>query len=242
MRTSTTSVQIPGHAPITHIGEAKDAFDDQEGMPPLAVRQRRPMLAARPRDALPERLKNPMLSNPQQAETVAQLFRENNRALIGFLVARLRSLQDAKEVAQEAYVRLLQLGRPDSQILVRAYLFRVAGNLAIDRLRRRATRDRAAEDLSEELPGGLGAPERQLLADEQLLLLSRCLQELPEKVCSAFLMCRLEGLSQNQIAERLGVTDRMVRKYITQALLHCRLRLDGATEREAGKRSCKGST
>jgi RNA polymerase sigma factor (sigma-70 family) len=181
-----------------------------------------------------------MLSRPQQAETVAQLFRENNRALIGFLVARLRSVQDAKEVAQETYVRLLQMGRPETHNLVRAYLFRVAGNLAIDRLRRRATRDRAAEDLSAELPGGLGLPERQLLADEELLLLSRYLQELPEKVRSALLLCRLDGLSQNQIAERLCVTDRMVRKYITQALMHCRLRLDGATEAEAEKRSREG--
>ncbi len=178
-----------------------------------------------------------MLSRPQQAETIARLFRENNRALIGFLVARLRSVQDAKEVAQETYVRLLQMGRPQTGNLVRAYLFRVAGNLAIDRLRRRATRDRIADELPAELPGGPGLPERQLLADEELLLLSRCLQELPEKVRSAFLMCRLDGLSQNEIAERLCVTDRMVRKYITQALLHCRLRLDGATAAEAGKRS-----
>jgi RNA polymerase sigma factor (sigma-70 family) len=178
-----------------------------------------------------------MLSRPQQAETIAQLFRENNRALIGFLVARLRSLQDAKEVAQETYVRLLQMGHPESSNLVRAYLFRVAGNLAIDRLRRRATRDRMTEDMPTELSGGLGLPERKLLADEELLLLSRCLQELPEKVRSAFLMCRLDGLSQNEIAERLCVTDRMVRKYITQALLHCRLRLDGATPAEAGKRT-----
>jgi RNA polymerase sigma factor (sigma-70 family) len=177
-----------------------------------------------------------MLSRPQQAETIAQLFRENNRALIGFLVGRLRSVQDAKEVAQETYVRLLQMGRPESTNLVRAYLFRVAGNLAIDRLRRRATRDRMAEDLLAELPGGMGLPERQLLADEELLLLSRCLQELPEKVRSAFLMCRLDGLTQNEIAARLCVTDRMVRKYITQALVHCRLRLDGLTEADAGKR------
>jgi RNA polymerase sigma factor (sigma-70 family) len=197
-------------------------------------------VSVNPSDALPAALTNRLLRSPQQAETVARLFRENNRALIGFLVARLRSVQDAKEVAQETYVRLLQLGRPNSHILPRAYLFRVAGNLAIDRLRRRATRDRASEDLSAELPQGFGPPERQLLAHEELLLLSRCLQELPEKVRSAFLMFRLDGLSQGQIAERLSVTDRMVRKYITQAMLHCRLRLDAATEGETGKRSRVG--
>jgi RNA polymerase sigma factor (sigma-70 family) len=192
---------------------------------------------SRAHDALPARAKSQMLNKSQQAESVARLFRENHRALLGFLVSRLRSVQDAKEVAQDTYLRLLQIGRPDSDILVRAYLFRVAGNLAIDHLRRRATRDRATDDLTAVLPGGMGLPERKLLADEELLLLSRSLQELPEKVRSAFLMWRLEGLSQNEIAAQLGVTDRMVRKYITQALLHCRLRLDGVSEAEAGKLS-----
>jgi RNA polymerase sigma factor (sigma-70 family) len=195
----------------------------------------RPIAAACLHDATPRRLEKPVLSSPQQSATVEQLFRENNRALIGFLVGRLGSVQDAKEIAQETYVRLLQLGQPDSHILVRAYLFRVAGNLAIDRLRRRATRDRA-EDLPADLPGGSALPEGQLLADEQVLLLSRCLRELPEKVRGAFLMFRLEGLSQSQIAERLNVTDRMVRRYITQALLHCRLRLDGS-DGSTGKRA-----
>jgi RNA polymerase sigma factor (sigma-70 family) len=166
-----------------------------------------------------------VLSIPQQSATVEQLFRENNRSLIGFLSRRLGSVQDAKETAQEAYVRLLQLSLPDSHVLVRAYLFRVAGNLAIDRLRRRARMCRA-KDLPTDPYGGPEPLERQLLADEQMLLLSRCLQKLPEKVRSAFLMCRVDGLSHGQIAERLNVTDRMVRKYLTQALLHCRLHLE----------------
>jgi len=173
----------------------------------------------------PVGLENQALSIPQQSATVEQLFRENNRSLIGFLSRRLGSIQDAKETAQETYVRLLQLSLPNSHILVRAYLFRVAGNLAIDRLRRRARMCRA-RDLPPDPCGGSGPPEGQLLADEQVLLLSRCLQKLPEKVRSAFLMCRLEGLSHGQIAERLNVTDRMVRKYVTQALLHCRLHLE----------------
>lgn len=46
------------------------------------------------------------------AAEVAALFREHNRTLVNFLLARLKSEHDAREVAQEAYVRLLQLDRP----------------------------------------------------------------------------------------------------------------------------------
>jgi RNA polymerase sigma-70 factor (ECF subfamily) len=68
---------------------------------------------------------------------VAALFNAHNPALVGYLTARLRSPEEAKEVAQEAYVRLLQLGDPCASSLLRAYLFKTAANLPIDRLRRR---------------------------------------------------------------------------------------------------------
>src|SRR5688500_18677903 len=75
-----------------------------------------------------------------RAELVTRLFREHNQALISLLTLQLRSVQDAKEVAQESYVRLLQLDRPGAASLLRAYLFRIASNLAVDRLRQRNVR------------------------------------------------------------------------------------------------------
>jgi hypothetical protein len=79
------------------------------------------------------------------AAAVSQLFREHNGVLMGYLTTRLRSEQEAKEVAQEAYVRLSQLQEPGIPGLLRAYLFRTATNLAIDRLRHRRVRHRAEE-------------------------------------------------------------------------------------------------
>ena len=69
---------------------------------------------------------------------------DHNRLLVGYLTSRLRSEQEAKEVAQEAYVRLLQLQDPGTSSLLRAYLFKTATNLAIDRLRHRRV-ERQAE-------------------------------------------------------------------------------------------------
>jgi DNA-directed RNA polymerase specialized sigma24 family protein len=86
------------------------------------------------------------VGNPEALElsaaAAAELFRENNRALVGYLTARLRTEQEAKGVAQEAYVRLLQLQEPGTPSLFHAYLFKIATNLAIDRLRRRNVRRR----------------------------------------------------------------------------------------------------
>jgi RNA polymerase sigma factor (sigma-70 family) len=165
---------------------------------------------------------------------VSQLFREHNRLLVGYLTARLRSEQEAKEVAQEAYVRLLQLQEPGTPSLLRAYLFKTATNLAIDRLRHRSVRHRVEEqpELFEELTttrNELDDPAKQLMAREQADQLLGYLQELPIKCQDVFSLHRLEGIPQHDVAVRLGLSERMVRRYVTYAMVYCHLRLDGMT-------------
>jgi RNA polymerase sigma-70 factor (ECF subfamily) len=171
-----------------------------------------------------------------ETETIAHLFREHNRALVGYLRARLRSEQEAKEVAQEAYVRLLQLHKPGTPGLIRAYLFKTATNIATDRLRHRRVRQRAERaELFESLSVSSTSndPAEQLLARERTEQLLRCLEELPARCCQIFQMHRLEGLEQRAVADRVGVSERMVRRYITYALVYCRLRLDGSSAEQA---------
>jgi RNA polymerase sigma factor (sigma-70 family) len=166
------------------------------------------------------------------AVAVAELFREHNRVLVGYLRSRLGSLQEAKEIAQEAYVRLLQLHEPGTPGLLRAYLFKTASNLAIDRLRHRRVRQRSEEQpqLFEELNTTRGEsddPAEQLLAREQADRLLGYLQELPIKCQQVINLHRVEGFSQLDVSARLGMSERMVRRYVTYAMVYCHLRLDG---------------
>jgi RNA polymerase sigma factor (sigma-70 family) len=169
----------------------------------------------------------------ERSRSIASLFREHNQALVRFLTFRLQSVQEANEVAQEAYVRLLQLDRPAVHSFLRAQLFRIALNLAIDRLRRRGTEMRAARgELFDELDD-VQEPERSTMAAEELAIVQRCLGELPENCRRAFLMHRIEGLKVEEIAARTGVTGRMVRHHLERALVYCQLRLGGATAEQA---------
>jgi RNA polymerase sigma factor (sigma-70 family) len=175
------------------------------------------------------------------AVAVSELFREHNRMLVGYLRSRLGSVQEAKEVAQEAYVRVLQLHEPGTPGLLRAYLFKTAANLAIDRLRHRRVRQRSEEQpqLFEELnPAGgeLDDPAEQLLAREQADQLLGCLQELPIRCQQVMYLHRLEGISQRDVAERLSISERMVRRYVTYAMVYCHLRLDGMAVDEVRQR------
>jgi RNA polymerase sigma-70 factor (ECF subfamily) len=168
-----------------------------------------------------------------RAQAVERLFNEHNRSLVSYLALRLRSVQEAKEVAQEAYVRVLQLDRPGAESFLKAYLFRVATNLAVDRLRHRQHQQRHELDCGEDIETGFNAPERATLVDEQCDALFTALQELPEKYRDALLLFRLEGLNQHAIAARLHVNERTVREYINHALRYCRMRINGATPEQA---------
>lgn len=171
------------------------------------------------------------------AEEIERLFRDHNKSLVSFLELRLRSRQEAREVAQEAYVRLLELQRHDVAGFLRAYLFRIAANLAVDRLRRRATETRYQNrELFEDLAPRGAEPEGIALTRECLRQVRDFLDELPEPVRQAFLLFRLDNVSQEKIAMRLGITDRMVRNHVTRAMLYCRLRLDGMSRDEAASR------
>jgi RNA polymerase sigma factor (sigma-70 family) len=157
------------------------------------------------------------------SRVIAELFRAHNDALVSFLAARLHDAQDARDVAQEAYVRLLQLDTPGALSFLRGYLFKIAENLAIDRIRHRALRVRAAYTeglLFGELDESSSA-ERNLLTQEELSRISARLTELPATWRRAFVMHVLLDRSTKDIAAEMNVSDRTVRNYVTRGLLVC---------------------
>jgi RNA polymerase sigma factor (sigma-70 family) len=160
---------------------------------------------------------------------LSQLFREHNRMLVAYMTGRLHSVQEAREVAQEAYVRLLQLSQPMAPALLRAYLFKTATNLGIDRLRHRVVRHTYREEQLRDKGGNRADEDPAVLleAREQSLQLLGFLQELPRKCREAFDLHRFQGLTQPEVGARLGLSDRMVRRYVTYAMVYCRLRMDG---------------
>jgi len=179
---------------------------------------------ARPEDA----------GSQTRASALSSLFREHNRTLVRFINARLRNEQEANEIAQEAYVKMLQLDRcPGTASFLRHYLFRVAENLAVDRIRQRYSRSRldqltSIDDLFQE-----ALAERTVLAGQELALLRAAVAELPEKYREAFRLIKLEDNSFPQAAGLMQLSERMVRKYITRVLIYIRLRREGHSAKDA---------
>lgn len=165
-----------------------------------------------------------------RAALMRKLFEDHNRALVNFLAARLNSQSEARDVAQEAYVNLLQLERPDKVGFLRAYLFRVAANIATDHLRHRAVRKRSTilqtllfEDWLAQ-PG----PDRAVLSAQQFDLIRNALEQLPEKCRKVFVLHVIGERPLKEIAQEMRLTERMLRNYVARGLAHCREALDQA--------------
>jgi RNA polymerase sigma factor (sigma-70 family) len=187
----------------------------------------------------PDSLEPPTRSPGRDPGDIEQLYREHNAALLRFVTAKLGSQQEAREVAQEAYVRLLRLDRAGAVSYLEALLFKTAANLALDRIRARARRPPADDIEKYQGIAFESSPDRSLEAHQAVEVVRKALAELPEKCRRALLLNRVHGLNQAEIGARLGLQERMVRTHLTRALEHLKLRLDQAEGRAA--RSLKRS-
>jgi len=159
---------------------------------------------------------------PQQQ--IQALYLGHHRWLHGWLRARLGCSHSAADIAHDTFVRIMGARvAPTALREPRAYLRTTAKRLLIDRARRQSVEQAwLAEATRIALAGGSHpSPEETLLALEALMRISAALEGAPERVREAFLLHYLEEQTHAAIAARLGVSDRMVRKYLVQSLLHC---------------------
>ncbi len=134
---------------------------------------------------------------------------------------------EAREVAQESYARLLRLDQPETLSFLRAYLFKTAANLSIDRLRHRTTLRVTQPQLGflHELASE-PTPEELASREQEARLVAGFLEELPAPCRRAFVLYRVYEHSLTEVAREMGVSERMIRYYVVQAMSHCRARLN----------------
>ncbi|MGH8653410.1 MAG: sigma-70 family RNA polymerase sigma factor [Gammaproteobacteria bacterium] len=154
-------------------------------------------------------------------ELLDVLYREHHAWLMGWLWTRVGCRYLAEDHAHDAFVRFIAV--PDVRAVrePRAYLATIAHGLLVNHRRRRAIERAYWEAMAAEPAGLAPSPEEHALILETLLEIDAALDKLPNRVRSAFLMAQIEGLSYAEIGSRLGVSERMVKKYMARAMLHC---------------------
>ncbi|MDT4848985.1 putative RNA polymerase sigma factor FecI [compost metagenome] len=154
------------------------------------------------------------------------LYSDHHGWLLGWLRRRLGNAADAADLAHDAFLRLILRPVPAgfaSAGAARAYLRAMAQGLCTDLWRRREVEQAWLESLAAQPEAYAPSPEHQTLVIETLMEVGEWLGRLPEKARTAFLQAQIHGLSTREIAAGMGVSLRMVQKYLAQAMLHLAL-------------------
>jgi RNA polymerase sigma-70 factor (ECF subfamily) len=162
---------------------------------------------------------------------LAALVSAHRADLRAFLTARCGDPAEAEDLLQELWLKVANV--PSGPIgNGRAYLFRAANNLVLDRLRarRRAMRrDRAwLEDGTRGAAGVADRPDPAPRADEAMIraeeaaVVRRAIAELPSAARRALELHRLEGHGQAEVAQIMGISRSGVEKHLATALRHLR--------------------
>lgn len=156
-------------------------------------------------------------------ELAAWLFEARGADLLRFLRQRLGSEADARDIAQETYLRLIRLGNPDEIENAEAYLFRIASNLLWEcRLSQQKQAGRAP---LEDAPVTEHTPFDLAVTQETGDRMRRILDTLPALQRAILILYVRDELSCREVAERTGISASMVKKHLHAALDKCRRRL-----------------
>ena len=171
-----------------------------------------------------------------RAEALAIVARLLQGPLLRYLSKRTGSLEEAKDVLQEAYARVLAVQRADAIQSLDRYVWRSALNILSDCRRSSRNRERLAQALSAR-PEPF-APSAETVADarERLTLVSEAVHELPLRCQEAFLLRIVRCLPFEDVGQEMRISSRMAKIYVARGLEYLSRRLDPA-DPERGARS-----
>ncbi|AUW59758.1 hypothetical protein C1T17_18435 [Sphingobium sp. SCG-1] len=146
--------------------------------------------------------------------------------LVRHLTRRTGNPETAADLSHDVFEKLsaVRADIPTPQ-MARSYLFRMAGNLAIDHRRVEARRTEiltGSQVLFEDVEL---CPETVAVSRDELRQVEAALEELPPKCKQVLLLSRMHGFSHKEIARKLEISVSLVEKYQLRALRHCRERM-----------------
>ncbi|MFC6199405.1 RNA polymerase sigma factor [Ponticaulis profundi] len=152
-----------------------------------------------------------------EARSTAQFHPDFVKRLRRYVGKKTDSNADRDDIVQETLARII--ARMSDGALAEAehepYAFRVASNLIVDGYRRGA---KGFVGLSDTLVADTPGPDQITHAKRELESVQQVIQGMPKLRRQVFVLARVEGKSQAEISERLGISQKAIEKHITRAL------------------------
>jgi RNA polymerase sigma-70 factor (ECF subfamily) len=152
------------------------------------------------------------------------LYDRFERPLFGFIRSQLRDVADAEDILHETFMSVLRERAARHEVRsFKAWLFQVARNLCLNRIRtqRRAGRALEAAAQVEAVAPPSAAADHALERREQLVLLQRAVERLPAALAEIYRL-RAAGMSYDELAEILDVPVGTVKSRIHEVVKRLR--------------------
>lgn len=141
----------------------------------------------------------------------------------------LRNEDEAKDIIQEVFTTLWTRRNDIPAIAsLASYLYSAARNKVLDSIARKKTEQKYMRSLALFLEEGENITEKELREKELARLIEREVSRLPARMREIFELSRYENLSYKEIAEALNISDKTVKKQVSNALVILRKKLDVA--------------
>lgn len=165
------------------------------------------------------------MREPVVAKGLTELYM-SLRGSLARSVAGIAPPSDIEDIVQEAYVRVCQVGKKSDIRAPRAYLFRAVRNLALDHVK--SAESRRTDSLEDDVDGGgLDAEPiqdetfHQVASKEEFALFCDAVRHLPVQCRRAFVLRKVYGYTQREIAVELGLSESTVEKHIALGMKRC---------------------
>jgi len=157
--------------------------------------------------------------------------------LTRFLQQNWRNRSDIDDLCQDIYVRAYEGAKQGTPKSARAFVFTIARNLLIDRVRNAqiVPIDSIADLESLTVASDLPLPDQRVAARQELRRLQAALDQLPPRCREAVVLKKIQGLSVREVAERMGVSVKTVDRHLSEGACYLADFLYGEPIRLGGK-------
>ncbi|ARN73816.1 RNA polymerase sigma factor [Oceanicoccus sagamiensis] len=152
-----------------------------------------------------------------------RLYLEIRASLTRYVSRYFRRSQEAEDVVQETFVKVIQAQRERDIQSPKSYLFRTARNLSLQQISKSSYKltDDLGDLLTDSELMASKTLEEQFEARENFEIFCQAIRVLPLKCRRAFVLCRVYGFSQKEVASRMGITLSAVEGHLTRATRRC---------------------
>lgn len=152
---------------------------------------------------------------------ITELFTRHQAALLSFLNHRIHCPQNAQDLTQETFLRLLKQDKIPHQENLSGYLFKIAERISIDFIRQQKRNELHFQEIDEDLPSNKPCIEQLTIFHQECDLLLRAISRMPKRTQTIFLLRKIDEMGYKEIAQKLGVSEKTVQRSLVDAMLYC---------------------